>query len=402
MTGSLLFSGMIYMVYIALGYLAFTSLIFWMNVKDFKSLPRSKPATSREMPRVSICIPARNEEAVIERSVHSAMEQNYPAIEVIVLDDESTDTTPNILNKLKNYNLEKLYVIKGKKRPANWIGKPWACHQLSKKASGDVLIFIDADTWLEPETSSRIVQSMTQHQVDFITVWPMQKLGTFWEKIVIPIVYYGLLTLLPTRYVHHKPKWLPRSLGKRFSSSFAAACGQCMAFTRKAYDAIGGHASVKSKIVEDVALAKQIKRNGFRMRMHHGDHAIHCRMYRSETEMWDGFRKNFLALYNNSIIAFILMAAINLIVYVVPFILLAVAAVTTQPFLLSLSIIAIVTIIVHRLLLAYWYNWSYIYSITHPLGVLWFLKLGVRVLKDYFLGISPRWKGRPIDQTKSR
>lgn len=391
---------MIYLAYIALGYLAVNTLILLANTRDFKPLP-SSPGFPDEDLKVSICIPARNEEAVIERSVRSALVQSHSNLEVIALDDESTDGTPEILNRLQNNHPEKLYVIQGNQKPDNWIGKSWACHQLSKKAAGDVFIFLDADAWLEPDATNRILHSMEQHNVNFITVWPMQTLGTFWEKVVIPLIYYGLLTLLPARYVHRNPKWLPRLMAEKFSSSFAAACGQCLAFTKEAYTAIGGHASVKNKIVEDVALAKEIKKHGFHMRMHHGHDAVHCRMYRSESEMQAGFRKNFLALYNNSIVLFTLMAIINCIVYLLPFILLPAALVTRNVLLSTLFTAAILIIILQRLLLAWWYNWRYAYAVTHPLGVIWFLRLGGRVLKDFVTGIPPRWKGRSINETKS-
>lgn len=393
-----IFPLMIYFIYISLVYLLVTSIIFWMNKQDLEYLYRSTSDHLSDKPSVSICIPARNEERAIERSVQSALDQTYSKVEVVVLNDESTDATPNILDRIKKNNQEKLYIIQGENKPDNWIGKPWACHQLSEKASGELLLFMDADAWLEPNAVNRIVQSMRHQHVDFITVWPIQKLGTFWEKVVIPVMYYGLLSLLPARYVHRKPQWLPSSLERKFASSFAAACGQCMVFSQKAYQAIGGHQSVKDEIVEDVALAKQIKRNGFTMRMYHGRGAVHCRMYTSEDEMWQGFRKNFLALYNNSIPTFIFMAVLNFIVYVAPFATLLLGIILENLSLAFLSIVAVGLIIVQRLVLARWYQWELSYAVTHPLGVLWFLRLGLQVLTDYFSGISPQWKGRPIQK----
>lgn len=371
------------------------------NRRDFRPLPCSFPFTANDNKKISICIPARNEEAGIERCICSVLEQNYPDFEVLVLNDRSSDATPEILKRLQNKYPKKLYVINGKQKPDSWIGKQWACHQLSAKATGEILLFLDADAWLEPDTAARIEASFKKYEIDFLTVWPMQTLGTFWERVVIPVVYFGLLSLLPARYVHRNPKWLFPSMARKLSSSFAAACGQCLAFTKQAYDAIGGHASVKNRIVEDVALAKQIKKNGWRMRMHHGNRAVHCRMYRSESEMWEGFRKNFLALYNNSIPIFIFMAMLNGIVYVLPFFLLPVFLIIGNTLLSTLFAAAVVTIILQRLLLASWYNWRFTYALTHPLGVIWFLCLGVRVLIDFARGIPPRWKGRPMGETKS-
>jgi len=387
---------MIYFLYLSVGYLLCTSLVLWMNKLDFSPLlPADDPADFESPPLVSICIPARNEEDVIERAVQSVLRQTYPNVELLVLDDKSTDATSAILGKIKIDEQELLTIMTGKNKPDNWLGKSWACHQLSKKASGDILFFLDADAWLEPEAISRAVKTMDRDDVDFITVWPMQKLGTFWEKLVIPIVYYGLLSLLPARYVHRTPNWIPPSHRKRFAPRFAAACGQCMIFKKEAYYGIGGHQSVKNEIVEDVALAKQIKKHGYSMRMYHGEGAVHCRMYTSGTEMWQGFRKNFLALYNNSVLAFSVMALLNFIVYVVPFLYLPFALAGGNTTHTLLCFISIFLIYAHRVVLAYWYQWSRALSLTHPLGVLWFHTLGVQVLTDYFKGNAPEWKNRP-------
>jgi len=382
---------MIYLLCIALVYLGITSLILWMNKSDFRPLSKNHVTASLSTtPTVSVCIPARNEEQNIKRAVQSVLAQGYNQIELLVLDDDSTDSTPQILEKLATHS-KKLNVIYGKSKPDHWLGKSWACHQLSQKAQGDFLLFIDADVWLEPNMVSRAVTSMQKSQADFITVWPVQQMGTFWEKAVIPIIYYGLLSLLPARYVHNKPTWLPA----RFSHHFAAACGQCMMFNRKAYNAIGGHQSVKQDIVEDVALAKEIKKAGFSMRMFHGQKAASCRMYISGKEMWQGFRKNFLALYNYSIPTFIIMALLNFITYVFPFGALLFSPVHYNPTVFLLSGIAVATIIIHRLILAEWFGWSKLYAFLHPVGVSWFHVLGIQVLWDHFTNHNVKWKERP-------
>ncbi|MGK7392883.1 MAG: glycosyltransferase, partial [Candidatus Cyclobacteriaceae bacterium M2_1C_046] len=204
---------MIYLLYIATGYLIFTSFIFFLNRRDFTPLlPAKKNIYDDQAPLVSICIPARNEEAVIRRCVESALSQEYPNFEVIVLDDESTDRTPDILKQVSNKFSGSLKVIRGNPKPDNWLGKPWACQQLAEEAKGSILLFIDADTWLDKNMVAKIVRTMGHDVIDFLTTWPQQKLETFWEKAVIPLVYYALLTLLPARYVYKNPKWVPKIL----------------------------------------------------------------------------------------------------------------------------------------------------------------------------------------------
>lgn len=386
---------MIYLLYISVAYLIILSVILWSNKRNLIPLRKSNEAPiSKHRPLVSICIPARNEEDVIERAVTSVLSQDYPNFEIIVLDDQSTDSTPKILKKLSNNNQYILKIINGKMKPDNWLGKSWACDQLSKKASGEILFFIDADVWLEPQAVQRAVLTMQYYSVDFLTVWPIQKMATFWEKIVIPIVYYGLLSLLPVRYVHQKPPWMPVSLAKRFAPSFAAACGQCMVFSKDVYTAIGGHQSVKNEIIEDVALARQIKRQGYKMRMHYGEKSVYCRMYASENAMWQGFRKNFLALYNYSIVAFCLMAVLNFIVYVLPFLILPIVVINGLGSATIFCLTAIFIIYAHRIILARWFHWSIPSVLAHPVGVLWFHALGFQVLVDYFGGHAPKWKDR--------
>jgi len=384
-------------LYIAIGYLVVTTLILLLNRKDFTPLlPGHKKIYDAEAPLVSILIPARNEETVIERCVMSALKQEYPNLEVLVLDDESTDRTPEIISGIQVPTSKSLQVIEGEAKPKDWLGKPWACRQLAEHAEGELLIFIDADTWLEKSMVSRVVRSMGHDVLDFLTVWPQQRLVTFWEKTVIPLVYYALLTLLPARYVHKTPRWIPALLEPLVRPMFAAACGQCMAFKRSAYEAIGGHQAVKGQVVEDVALAKEIKKRGLKMKMYHGEASITCRMYTSGKEIKEGFSKNFLAGFDHNIPLFISMALLHLIVFVLPFVLLPVVILLKQWLLTVLASLIILIILSHRIILARWFGWSTVYALLHPVGVLWFQKLGLQLLINYFKGEETSWKGRNI------
>ncbi len=385
------------LLYIALIYLLVNSAIFYSNYLEFIPLVQAAKSPHNKEPKVSICIPARNEENVIGKALNSVLTQYYKNVEVLVLDDESTDRTPAILAEFSEQYPERLKTLAGQPKPDDWLGKSWACHQLSQKASGDILMFIDADVWLSKDCVQRVVQSMQEFKVDFITVWPVQQMGTFWERMVIPLIYYGLFTLLPAKYVHQTPSWLPASLKEKLNPELAAACGQCMVFQRPAYDKIDGHRAVKNDIVEDVALAKNVKRAGLKMRMFHGENSVWCRMYTSAAKMWNGFRKNFLALFNNSVPAFIFMAVINFIVFVFPFIILVqnLFSFNLERFSLSLACIAI--FYVQRIVLQKWYGWNMKSAFLHPLAVLWFHALGFRVLWDHFRGQRAQWKNRPTN-----
>lgn len=381
----------------ALLYLLFTSLVLLRN--RFDLTPLSYPdsnSTSKKYPKISVCIPARNEENCIGVLLDSVCTQNYPNYDVHVLDDQSEDSTPEILDVYHKKFKKILSIHRGKKKPENWLGKPWACQQLADVSDGDLLLFLDADTTLKPRALDGIVHSFSEWNLDMITLWPQQRLGTFWERTVIPLIYYTLVTLLPAAYVYRHPRWLPHPVRKKMSPKFAAACGQCLGFTRYAYQQIGGHQAVKEQIVEDVELSKLIKKHSFTLRMFHGIGAVSCRMYRTHQEMFEGLRKNFLAGFNHSVPIFTLSALAHIVVFVLPFISFIYGLWIPDPAILFLSGASISLILMHRLLLALWFQWNPIYAFTHPLGILWFQILGLIKIFDHFTERKTSWKGRPV------
>ncbi len=379
--------------YTIAAYLLFTSLVLFRNLFEFKRL-ESLPSIKDEFtPKVSICIPARNEAAVIERCITSALKQDYENFEVLVLDDQSTDNTKQIVQGLATI-IKNLILIEGQEKPGDWLGKPWACHQLSKSATGDILLFIDADVVLEENAIPKAVEQLKQF--DAITVWPQQQLESFWEKMVIPLIYFALWTLLPAIYVQQAPKWLPSSLKTKMSSSFAAACGQFLAFNRRVYEVIGGHEAVKDQVVEDVELAKKIKSMGFTLRMLHGVKSVYCRMYTSHNEIWNGLRKNFFIGFNRNLFFFSIMALIHLLVYVFPFIALSIGLFVQNFELITQSAILVLIILAQRVILNTLFKWSLLYPFLHPLSVLWYQALGIQCITDYLTKKKAVWKGREV------
>ncbi|WP_421774815.1 glycosyltransferase [Gracilimonas sp.] len=378
------------LLYIAATYIGFTVFVFIRNWFEFRSLSyQSSIQTEKKAPLVSICIPARNEEAVIEKCVTSALKQDYPNFEVLVLDDNSTDRTTEILNKLSGI-INNLYHLKGKPKPDDWLGKPWACHQLSEHTSGEYLLLIDADVWLEESAVSKAVSALQES--DAITVWPKQKVLTFWEKLIIPMIYYGLYTLLPAKYVEQNPKWLPGNLRQKMSPQFAAACGQFIGINSQAYSAIGGHTSVKQEIVEDVELAKAIKRQGLTITMYDGVGTVNCRMYRSHSEIFEGLRKNFFVGFGRNVPLFLFMAGMQFIVYVIPFLALLFGEPDTRKF----AGVLIGIFLIQRWLLDFRFGWNPLISLLQPLTILWYEVLGIRCLWDHLTGKKASWKGREV------
>jgi chlorobactene glucosyltransferase len=387
---------MIEILIFCLFYLTITSIILIRNVFDFKKLAPYKSAIDNS-PKVSICIPARNEELVIRNCIQSALAQDYRNLEVIVLNDKSTDGTQQILNEIKQQNSDiNLKILPGGDRPEGWLGKNWACHQLGKEASGDYLIFIDADTWMQKKFISRLMGVVQQNKLDAVTVWPHQILVGFWEKVVIPQVYFVIHTLLPVKYTSTDPKWVPKYFRPKIRKYFAAACGQCIAINKQVYLRIGGHSAVKNKVVEDVEIARLIRSNNYSMQMLMGVDYIFCRMYQNSSDIFNGFRKNFLAGFGNNYLLFLIAGILHFVVYLLPIALLIVAIKSNDNYQLYLSLAVIGIYSGQRLVVDLQNRWNPLFSLTHFLGVIWFQILSLFVVTDRVLKRTVKWKDRDV------
>jgi chlorobactene glucosyltransferase len=236
---------------------------------------------------VSIIVPMRNEERNVERCIGSLVNQDYPNYEIIAVDDMSTDGTLPILEVL-SAKYPNLKVLIGSPTPQGWVGKNHALWQGVQKARGDWLLFVDADTYSEPYTLRSALSYAEEHKADMLSIFPFQELGSFWERIIQPIIFTAIASTFPHKRVN-SPNYKE-----------AAANGQFILIRRDAYQAVGGHEAIKGKIVEDFALAKLIKGKGYRLRVARGGHLIRTRMYRNLKEIWEGWTKNiFLGIDKN-------------------------------------------------------------------------------------------------------
>jgi chlorobactene glucosyltransferase len=254
-------------------------IVYWLHNQyhlDIVVEPTPPPSSA---PLISVCVPARNEERNIRACLESILGQDYPNFEVIVLDDRSTDKTPEILQRLAPQD-KRLKIIHGADLSTGWAGKPHALFQASSAARGDWLCFVDADTFLSPNTLSACYTKATGTRADMFTIMTFQILGSFWEKVVMPIVMTALSVGFSPRKVNDP------------DSKDAIANGQFILIKRAVYDAIGGHESVKDQIVEDKAISEQVKWNGYRLIVANGYSVARTRMYTSLAEMWEGWTKN--------------------------------------------------------------------------------------------------------------
>lgn len=297
---------LIYQLIILCCLLVFLAILL-LNLKELPVLP--PVSDEAEQPKVSVLVPARNEEHNIERCVTSLLQQDYDAYELIVLNDASTDRTGEILEKLvASDDRSRLCVLDGSPLPPGWHGKAWACNKLGKVSSGELLLFTDADTVHAPDSISRSVTAMQESGADMLSLTLRQEMNSFWEKLIVPLIYFILLCYLPLKLVRANP-----------APSFCFANGQFLMFRRQAYDAFDGHGAVRSDLVEDVWLCKAVKKEGGKVASYDGMETVSCRMYRSFAEVWQGFSKNlFAGLGYNSILLFFLMLA-TVLVYIVPY-----------------------------------------------------------------------------------
>jgi len=334
--------------------------------------------TITDSPKVSVLIPARDEERNIGACLASLSAQNYSDYEILVLDDHSTDRTSEIVAEYSKQN-NSIGRVYGAILPDGWTGKNWACHQLSQIATGDYLIFTDADTQHHPDVIRKTVGWMQHHKLGMFTAFPQQITTTLPEKLIVPLIELILYASLPL--------WLILKSGR---TSLAAANGQWIAFSREAYYTLGGHVSVYSEIVEDIAFARLAKRLGIRVIGAAGTDILFTRMYHSHQEISEGLSKNLYGIFPRNSMGFFTVIIDIFALTVLPFLLLIITG-------FSLMLIIIVGMnLMLRLILAIRFRHPLAISlIFHPVAMTVLLLLAVR---SYRLVRSHRavWKGRKL------
>jgi chlorobactene glucosyltransferase len=279
----------------ALGMGVFVAVVFPLNLLTIRRLSARSHPVLGAAPRVSVIIPARNEEREISEAVRSHLSQDYPNFEVIVVDDQSTDGTREILDGLRRGD-SRLRIARGKEPPEGWLGKPHALYLGACEATGEILLFVDADVRYDPRTLREAVGFLERRRIDFLALFPGFAMEGFWEKVLMPYIavsYFFGLGFLANSDRH---RWV------------AAGGGAGNMVRRRAYEAAGGHAAIRTSVIDDVRLAMSVKRAGFRCRIVEADDRVRVRMYRGFGEIFDGFTKNiayiFQGLFGHLLIAF--------------------------------------------------------------------------------------------------
>jgi chlorobactene glucosyltransferase len=339
----------------------------------------SVTAVANPPPRLSVLIPARNEELRLRPCISTLSDSDFPILEILILDDHSTDGTAALVQQRAKGD-PRIRLISGQLLPEGWVGKPWACHQLAQEAKGDYLLFVDADTRFSDITLSNAINLAHEQQSDLLSLWPYLESLSWSERLVIPFVHLFILFYLP--------HWAKGSL-----RCFGAANGQFVLFRRAAYEKIKGHESVRNHMVEDIAIARNMRAAGFKVLNLDGTNPGHsialvrCRMYTRFSEVWEGFTKNLYPSFDGNFFAFFFFQLIQAVVFLSPFVFLF------TPFRGPLVWTEIAIILALRLSLAYRFRQSYLGALLHPFGQLLVLAIAMNSWLQSLRGRLP-WKGR--------
>lgn len=359
-----------------------------LRSRNSRSLDDVPADVAPSAPLVSVIIPARDERRNIEQCVRSVLSSRYPSLEVIVVDDHSSDGTADIARAIASEDA-RLRVIDAPDLPADWFGKQWACATGAAAARGELFVFTDADTRHSPDLLPRIVNAIRERNADLLSVAGNQDMHGFWERIIQPQMF----ALLAMRYggTEHV------SAARRPED--AIANGQFIAIWRASYDALGGHASVRRLVAEDMALAQAVIRAGRRIVLLLATRQLSTRMYTSLPELLGGWGKNIYAGGRNAALG----GAAGRAVY--PVIL------TALPVFNLLPPVALVLAVIGILSTA-WLIWSAIavsvallfwtaiyrfmgermrYALLYPLGTAMLLYIAIRALVR---GRRVEWKQR--------
>jgi chlorobactene glucosyltransferase len=339
-------------------------------------------------PLISVIIPARNEKRNIRRCIQALLAQTYPNFEVIVIDDRSTDETPQILAQLAEVD-PRLRIIHGVELPPGWAGKPYALVQGVADTRGKWLCFMDADTFAQPGLLWSTYRLAVGSHADMFSILTDQELGSFWERTVLPLVFLGLSFGFPADRVNDPTK------------PDAIANGQFILINRIVYECVGGHTAVKDRIDEDKAIAVIVKRAGYRLVVADGRKVATTRMYTSLAEMWEGWTKNIYLGLRDRLGLLSFGAFIGLVVSIVlPVWLVGGLAWLAFSGGFAAAVVAVEAIVLWGYLL--WkrqqacraFNISSAYAFTFPLGAFIFTAMMLASAYDVLSGRGVIWKGR--------
>ncbi len=337
------------------------------NLRRYR-LPPCAPGT----PCVSVLIPARNEAANIGDAARAVLASRNVSLELVVLDDGSTDATADILASIHD---PRLRVANGGVLPAGWSGKQHACAALARLASHDMMVFVDADVRLAPDALSRMAGYMAGHDAGLASGFPRQVTRSWSEVLLLPLIHFLLLGYLPLAQAERSP-----------FPGFGAGCGQLFIARRAAYEAAGGHAAIRASLHDGLTLPRAFRRAGLMTGLFDASSFATCRMYANSAQVWEGLTKNATEGMAKpaALPAWTVILAGGA---VLPIILLLVAP--SWP-----TALACLLNLATRLILARRFQQPIVSALLHPVGVAALLALQWAALLRAASGRPATWRGR--------
>jgi chlorobactene glucosyltransferase len=378
------------------GILAALTMIFCWKLRkvEIPAITSFTDAKQSEesFPFVSVLVPARNEEDKIGRCLQSLLAQDYPNFEVIVVDDCSTDKTLSIVEKLAEQDT-RVKIVNAEEAPDGWLGKCSALVQGVRAAAGQCLVFTDADTFHKPQSLRLATNFLLTEKAELVSFMPVQELGSFWERVAMPALLGSFLIGDPWNKVNDPED--PR----------AYAYGQYFIVNRKAYEAVGGHASVHDQILDDIVLGRVVKKNGFKIMAADGSPLYSVRMYTDLKSLWHGLVKNAYTIIDCNPLSLIGILLIINTTLLMPALLLACligySLIGTQIDIPHLGF-ATVLLAVQIMLLGVWWHLStqyyrgvnWLHMTLLPMGSIFVSLLYLESARRVYTGEKMRWKNR--------
>ena len=383
---------------ILLGLALFSLAWVYWNIRAWPRIELLKPASTTnstnhiDLPEtsVSVIIPARDEEHNLPRLLESLINQGPEVYEVIVLDDNSTDRTGEVVLHYARRD-KRIKLLRGLPLPNGWFGKTWAGHQLANAATGEWLLSMDADTELQPGAVRSMLAAARQWRVTYLSCWPRFELITVTEKIFLPMLNFVTFTTFSWAVMF----W------QMYNSQAIISSGACMLMHRKAYDRVGGHANagIRNGLLEDHALARAFRLHHERALCLDGHDIVSVRMYRNAEEILGGFRKNLFKALRDPL-RFWGFIIVQTAVFFLPFVLAPIAALLGWP---SLALwLAAGCTVASRLLVAARFRMSWASAFLHPVAMAGMLFCALQSWWCIITGRGVMWKGRRYFTTPPR
>ena len=360
------------------------AMLFLRNVSAYQP-----PLLRRgRLPAVSVLIPARNEEKTIGAAVATALNNEGISLEILVLDDGSTDATAIVVDAIASVD-PRVRLVRGPPLEPGWCGKQHACAELARQAANPLLCFMDADVRLGHDTLARMAAFLETGGADLASGIPRQETVTFLEKLLIPLIHFVLLAFLPLHRMRRSTH-----------PAYAAGCGQLFIAKASAYREAGGHAAIRASLHDGINLPRAFRRAGFKTDLFDATGIATCRMYRTNAEVWHGLSKNATEglAAPSRILPVTLILALG---QVAPLILVFVSGGFARAFYVA----ALFFIYLPRLVASRRFQQPVLGAILHPMSILLLLGIQWQAFLRRLFGVNVNWKGRsyhPADLIQPR